>query len=60
MNIIAPIILRAANIDWKVISEAQPNFNIEIVPRKNRRFFLLKMIMYQCSQPQLQCTDLTK
>ena len=26
-------------IDWKVISEAQPNFNSEIVPRKYRRFF---------------------
>ena len=39
MNIIAPIILKSAPIDWKVISKAQPNFNSEIVPRKYRKFF---------------------
>ena len=39
MNIIAPIILKSAPIDWKVISKAQPSFNPEMVPRKYRRFF---------------------
>ena len=39
MNILAPIILRAANIDWKIIAEAQPKFNSDIAPRKYRIFF---------------------
>ena len=39
MNIIAPIILKSAPIDWKVISQVQPSFNPEMVPKKYRRFF---------------------
>merc|ERR1712179_494498 len=39
MNILAPIVLRASPIDWRVLSEIQPSFSPEIVPRTYRRFF---------------------
>lgn len=39
MDIFAPIVLRASPVDWKVLSEAQPSLNMEIVPRKYRPFF---------------------
>ena len=39
MDIIAPIVLRASPVDWKVLSEVQPSLNIDIVPRKYRPFF---------------------
>ena len=39
MNTLGPIILRAAPIDWKVVSKAQPSLNPDIVPRKYRPFF---------------------
>ena len=36
--IIAPIVLRASPVDWKVLSEVQPGLKIDIVPRKYRPF----------------------
>ena len=39
MNILAPIILRSAPLDWKAIAAAQPNMSPEIAPRKYQRFF---------------------
>ena len=39
MNILAPIILRSSPVDWKVLSEIQPGFNPEVVPRTYRKFF---------------------
>ena len=39
MDIIAPIVLRASPVDWRVLSEVQPGLNIDIVPRKYRPFF---------------------
>ena len=39
MDIIAPIVLRASPLDWRVLSEVQPGLNIDIVPRKYRPFF---------------------
>ena len=40
IQIIAPIVLKAAPIDWKVIAEVQPWFKIEIVPKKFKSLFL--------------------
>ena len=47
MDIIAPIVLRASPVDWKVLSEAQPGLNIDIVPRKYRPFFpqMISLVM---------------
>ena len=39
MNILAPIVLKASPIDWRVLSEIQPSFSPEVVPRIYRRFF---------------------
>ena len=39
MNVLGPIILRASPVNWKVISEIQPNFNSEMAPRKYQKFF---------------------
>ena len=39
MNILAPITLRSAPLDWKAIAAAQPNMSPEIAPRKYQRFF---------------------
>ena len=39
MTTIAPIILQASPVDWKIIAEAQPDLNPVVVPRKYRPFF---------------------
>ena len=39
MNILAPIVLKSSPIDWRVLSEIQPSFNPEVVPRIYRKFF---------------------
>ena len=39
MDIIAPILLRAVNIDWQALARIQPGVNPSVVPRKYRRFF---------------------
>ena len=39
MNILAPIVLRSSPVNWRVLSEIQPSFNPEVVPRIDRRFF---------------------
>ena len=41
MTTIAPIILQASPVDWKIIAEAQPDLNPVMVPRKYRQFFLV-------------------
>ena len=40
IKIIAPIVLKAAPIDWNVIAEVQPWFKIELVPKKFKSLFL--------------------
>ena len=42
MNILGPIILGASPIDWKVVSASQPSFNLNVVPKKYRRFFSMQ------------------
>ena len=39
MNILAPVILKASPIDWKIVAEIQPSLNPEIAPRTYRKFF---------------------
>ena len=39
MDIIGPIILGAAPVDWKAIGKAQPDLNPAIIPRAYRNFF---------------------
>ena len=39
MDIIGPIILGAAPVDWKAIGKAQPDLNPAIVPRAYQKFF---------------------
>ena len=39
MTTIAPIILQASPVDWKIIAVAQPDLNSVVVPRKYRPFF---------------------
>ena len=40
INILAPMILQGASIDWRVIAEAQPTkLNPEVIPRHCRRYF---------------------
>ena len=39
MNILAPVILKASPIDWKIIAEIQPSFNPEMAPKTYRKFF---------------------
>ena len=38
-DIIGPIILAASNIDWKLLASVQPNFNLQIVPESQRKYF---------------------
>ena len=42
MNILGPIIIGASPIDWKVVSASQPSFNLNVVPKKYRRFFSMQ------------------
>ena len=39
MDTIGPIILRAAQIDWKALAKVQPNLSNSIVPKTHQRFF---------------------
>ena len=39
MTTLAPIILQASPVDWNIISEAQPNLNPAVVPRRYKSFF---------------------
>ena len=39
MNILAPIVLRYSPVNWRVLSEIQPSFNPEVVPKIYRKFF---------------------
>ena len=39
MDTIGPILLGASNIDWKVVSRIQHNFNPLLVPKKHRHLF---------------------
>ena len=45
MNILAPVILKASPIDWKIVAEIQPSLNPEIAPMTYRKFFLLHLAM---------------
>ena len=39
MNTIGPIILAASNIDWKLLATVQPKFNLQLIPKSQRRYF---------------------
>ena len=39
IDLLAPMILKGAPMDWKVISIAQPHFNQRAVPKKYKKFF---------------------
>ena len=41
MDIIGPIILGEAPVDWKAIGKAQPDLNPAIIPRAYQKFFRL-------------------
>ena len=39
IDLLAPMILKGAPLDWKIISIAQPSFYQRAIPKKYRRFF---------------------
>ena len=39
IDLLAPMILKGAPLDWKIVSTAQPNLCQRVIPKKYRRFF---------------------
>ena len=39
IDLLAPMILKGAPLDWKAISIAQPHFNQRAIPKKDKKFF---------------------
>ena len=39
MDVLAPAILNAANINWREVARLQPNLNPRVVPRKHKSLF---------------------
>ena len=39
IDLLAPMIVKGAPLDWEIISTAQPSFDQTVVPKKYRKFF---------------------
>ena len=39
IDLLAPMIVKGAPLDWEIISVAQPSFDQRVVPKKHRKFF---------------------
>ena len=39
IDLLAPMVLKGAPLDWRVISKAQPHFNQRAIPKKDKKFF---------------------
>ena len=39
IDLLAPMILKGASLDWEIVSIAQPSFYQRAIPKKYRRFF---------------------
>ena len=39
IDLLAPMVLKGAPLDWRVISIAQPHFNQRAIPKKDKKFF---------------------
>ena len=39
IDLLAPMVVKGAPLDWEIISKAQPSFNQRVVPKKYKKFF---------------------